>query len=660
MSAAVQCPSCGGEVSVTTSAARTASCGYCGSVLIVNQAAIEARGKMALLADSPSCLAVGWRAKCLGRELEVVGRIQYKYHSGLWDEWWVRFLDDGAMMWISQDEGVYTLEKPVSITSGLPSWESAEPGSSHKLGRYKLLVEERDVGEMVGMQGELPLDASPEGKMSYVELANDRIKCTIEYFEDGSVQVFQGRYLKATDLKAEDRAGAGSGPYAAPSLAQPEDLKAGGIIRSADSIGPQSTNCPNCGGSVEIKDSKKAAMIVCQYCGAAMDVSTPGSAKMLYQSAKKKGQFPIPMGSQGTLRGIKYTVIGRVKYKEEIYTWDSLQLFNPTSGYAFLEYDNGHWMFFKGLKHPVNFNPRMARPKMSISYRGQKFKVYETGHAKIADVEGELSWVARIGDLVGYMDAIRPPNMLSAEWTKNEMEWSYGTYMPRADVAKAFGLKAEGLRKPSGIAPAQPFKRTGAQRLQTWIGLAAVIVLLLLAVPAYLFSNAGSEILLNADVPKSYMSEQGWISQPFEVPPGNHVCELHTYAKGLKNEWTAMTIAFLDEEERVVLDADAVMERYSGYSGGEHWSEGSLDDYALFRLEGPATYRLNVFGQSGTWSRRGDQKTNTAHDVQLIVRSDVSVLRYYIIALILVAWYPIWEFTRQGLFEANRWPSEDD
>jgi len=655
-------------VPVNTKAARVAACPYCESTLIVNEAAIRALGKMALLAETPSCLAVGWRASLKGREIEVLGRLQYRYSAGLWDEWWVRFLDDGAYAWISQDEGEYMLEHALPHDAHVPNYPAVRPGDRVYLGDRELFVEEKNHAVMVGLQGEIPLEANPDKRMFYLDLTDNKVKATVEYFEDGTHMAFQGEYLGPEDLQSEVTAaevGAEGRLYKPAALKSPgED---GEIIRSADSIKLQSFNCPYCGGTVEVKDPKKSVMIVCQHCGSGLDITVPGKAQIISKAEKRRLPFPIDIGEQGTLHGVKYTAIGRVRYEErdegEIYRWDSLQLFNPDRGYAFLELEDGHWMFFTALRSPVNADPRYALPKQKIRHRGQTFKVFETGAAEITYVEGELSWVARKGDKVQYMDAIRPPQMLSAEWTENELEWSLGSYVPPGEVARVFGKTKSELPVRTGVSPAQPFKRTRTQRISAWAGLAAGVAMLVLAGLAWTYGRIGGTPILyeQAIQPAAYLSEQGWISEPFEIPEGSHICRLGISSNGLRNQWVSVSMAFLDEQENVVMDADATVEYYYGSSGGESWSEGSRTDYALFRLEGPQTYRLNIFGQGGQWSRgSGSQPSTNVPAFELWLKRGVFPARYFLIAAILALLYPVYEFGRQILFESKRWPSDDD
>ena len=112
MSKTIQCPKCDFKIAVGSLAVCTTACPNCETRITVNESAVAAKNKMALLAELPSCLAVGWPAECRSKVLTVHGRIQYRYESGLWDEWHVQFADH-SWAWITQDEGRYILQTEI-------------------------------------------------------------------------------------------------------------------------------------------------------------------------------------------------------------------------------------------------------------------------------------------------------------------------------------------------------------------------------------------------------------------------------------------------------------------------------------------------------------------------------------------------------------------
>lgn len=201
------CPSCGGPLSPASRRALTAVCSYCGSTLIVDSEGIRSLGKLALLADPPSLLAVGGEFLCRGRRGAVLGRLQFQYREGLWDEWWVRFADDGAESWISQDEGEYMVENQVPAPAGLPGYDSVRPGDRLGLAGAEFWVDEKDEAWTVAAQGCLPFRVEPDEYMRYLDLSDGRRFATLSYFWDGSVEAYLGESLAPEDIAVPREAG---------------------------------------------------------------------------------------------------------------------------------------------------------------------------------------------------------------------------------------------------------------------------------------------------------------------------------------------------------------------------------------------------------------------------------------------------------------------
>ena len=77
---------------------------------------------------------------------------------------------------------------------------------------------------------------------------------------------------------------------------------------------------------------------------------------------------------------------------------------------------------------PLSVPPVDARRRTrgtNVEYAGTRWACYEAnpGLCRISWVEGELPWVAKVGDSLAYADSISPPFMLSADWTPTASAW---------------------------------------------------------------------------------------------------------------------------------------------------------------------------------------------------------------------------------------------
>src|SRR5262249_39611030 len=148
-----------------------------------------------------------------------------------------------------------------------------------------------------------------------------------------------------------------------------------------------------------------------------------------------------------------------VTFEHDTYFWEEYLLYNARQSFRWLVRSDNHWSFVEPLPPgKVQADPTRAH------YEGRTFKVFQKAPARVEAVLGEFYWKVHVEELVQSRDYVRPPQMLSREKTLHvgeqvgaeEISWSLGTYLPRGEVQKAFGLK-DPLPVPSTIAPNQPF-----------------------------------------------------------------------------------------------------------------------------------------------------------------------------------------------------------
>jgi len=162
----------------------------------------------------------------------------------------------------------------------------------------------------------------------------------------------------------------------------------------------------------------------------------------------------LAVGDEGALDGARYRVIGIVQRSIRIegkrYTWEEYVLHAPAEGLRWLVLSDGHW----NLVETTEAGEVTEKPEQRATYRGDTYRYYSSGTAKVEWAEGELPWALEIGDTSEVADYMRAPHVLSREATDDEITWSHGTYTPPDVVARAFGKRV--LPKPSGRAPNQP------------------------------------------------------------------------------------------------------------------------------------------------------------------------------------------------------------
>src|SRR5688500_11246484 len=120
------CPSCGGPLRFRGASSIVAVCAFCKSTLVRGGVELEDIGKQADLLDDDSPIRIGADGRHKGVGFTVVGRIQYRYGSGVWNEWHV-VMADGKSAWLSDASREYTLTYLVA-PQALPTFEELKPG----------------------------------------------------------------------------------------------------------------------------------------------------------------------------------------------------------------------------------------------------------------------------------------------------------------------------------------------------------------------------------------------------------------------------------------------------------------------------------------------------------------------------------------------------
>ena len=199
MSVDVQCPSCGAKVVFQSSASVVAVCEYCRSTLVRHDVNLEDVGKMADLKADGSPLQLGAAGSYGGVHFAVVGRIQYRYEQGLWNEWYLLF-DDMRGGWLGEARGNYAVSFVTAVPESIPTFGSIEVGHMVTLcGRPYELVDVQQARCIAG-EGELPFRVGAGFEAPVTDFQGPaRGFATIDYSEAPPL-VFIGQYVDFDDL----------------------------------------------------------------------------------------------------------------------------------------------------------------------------------------------------------------------------------------------------------------------------------------------------------------------------------------------------------------------------------------------------------------------------------------------------------------------------
>ncbi|MBK8580209.1 MAG: DUF4178 domain-containing protein [Candidatus Accumulibacter sp.] len=223
----------------------------------------------------------------------------------------------------------------------LPAFETLAPMPVTLDGR-SFRVADLETARCIAGQGELPFKVAAGYDVNTADLRSNDRYVTIDYSETPPL-VFVGQTVCLRRPATGEAQGTG-------------DPTGGG----ADGRGARAFNCPRCAAPLRIH-SPAIESIACDSCGSIIGVENQ-DFRLLAGAAQALREIPwLPLGSQGTLRGVNWEVIGfmrrRTTSEGTDYTWSEYLLFNVQQGFAWLIEYQGHWNHARTLSNP----PSVAR-----------------------------------------------------------------------------------------------------------------------------------------------------------------------------------------------------------------------------------------------------------------------------------------------------------
>ncbi len=628
MSVRVTCPGCGGSVVFEVGSSMVAVCPYCRSAVARGDRDIEDLGKVAALVDTGAILRIGLSGKYRGVGFRLTGRVQLGHEAGgVWDEWYAAF-DDNRWGWLSEAQGRFYMLFEEPANDDRPPFESLQAGQTVAFdsGRHAFTIAEIGLATAMGAQGEIPYRFVPGSTYDYADLSGPELAfATLDYSQS------QPTFFNGEEVSLEE-------------LGLPLSLRRESF--ELREVAARKIDCPNCGGSLELRAPDKTERVGCPYCGSILD-TTQGNVKLLEALKEPTFRIHIPLGAKGKLHGKERTVIGAFRRSvtaEGIeYPWTEYLLYHPIVGFEWLVESNGHWSHVVPLPvDSVKGGERIA------TYGDKSFRKFQVGTAHVNGVVGECYWKVQLGEAAETADYVKPPEMLSREHStrgrSSEVNWSLCTYTLPSEVQAAFGL-TEPLPTPQGVAPNQPFHDGGIYKLAaiflgvlTFLGLFFLIAFPVRKVHEQSFTLRAGQ-----------MSNVFHTDPLFDLTSNRNICVSandSTLDGGLTIEGDLVRQE-TGESQPFVMDFGY----YSGVEDGEAWSEGSRHDseYVGAQPAGKYSLRLEVV------------REKALRDETLTVRVDQGSLHFknWLLTFLGIAVLPLIISIRHLIFVQRRWANSD-
>ena len=467
------CPNCGAPVDFRSAASASAVCSFCRSTLVRDGEALRRIGQSADLFDDHSPLQLGVTGTFQGVGFSLVGRLQYRYGQGTWNEWHVLF-DSGRSGWLSEHNGPPVPGSDQPLAEGVPPAERLVVGAALTVAGKRWHVASVTVARLIAAQGELPRPPVLERGFVVADLRAAGTEVgTLDYGDAAAPAWSVGHAVELAALRLtglKDGGGTGGGVE--------RTLKAGSL------------QCPNCGAALEVRLATTQS-IVCGQCRSVVDVSQ-GLGGDLAHYAQENGSEPlIPLGTQGALKlgdgpAMPWQVVGYVERCEVPGEaeddddgqsfWREYLLYHRTAGFAFLIDAEDGWSW----SVPLTGAPEGSGDK--VRYAGHTYRKLYDYEGRITYVLGEFYWHLTRGQLTRNSDYLSGTRRLNREETRedgtHEVVWSAGASLSAEAVRRAFRLAPD--RASAFARDVTPTSSSGSwlAKLFLWGFILSIVVML--------------------------------------------------------------------------------------------------------------------------------------------------------------------------------------
>ncbi len=462
-----------------------AVCSFCRSTVVREGDALRRIGESAELFDDHSPLQLGAAGRYQGLAFTVVGRLQYRYADGTWNEWHVLIDQPSAAgaplrsAFLSEDNGQYVLSVEAPLQGAVPPAESLRAGAQALVNGVAWSVASVSAARLLAAQGELPTVPALQRGFVVADLRNTQGQVgTLDYSDPAAPRWYVGKSVTLAELSLTGLRDDIT-----------KDLKARGI------------ECPSCGTALE-PTLATTQSIVCHQCKAVVDVSKGVGADLAYYAQGNAGQSgmqpQLPLGKQGTLAiagspSLRWQVVGYVERCEiaqdpddEQSFWREYLLYHRTAGFAFLVDTEDGW---SGVR-PLTGVPKVLGADR-VSHDGVTYRQLYTYTAKVTYVLGEFYWRLQRDQLTRNTDyqgtGPHARKRLNREETTggsgadgtHEVVWSAGEAIDAHLIAKAFGLP--GAQAASVRRDARPTSGSGGLLAKLFVGMFVIALVFALA-----------------------------------------------------------------------------------------------------------------------------------------------------------------------------------
>jgi len=422
-------------------------------------------------------------------------------------------------------------------------------------------------------------------------------------------------------------------------------------------------NCPKCNNQISYYDQKKSAFFACPACGTFFEKGTYFSNALRSFNEEDRVRSAFPMGTQGTVDGKDYILVGYMRKKEaddEVY-WNEYAFYTPgEEWYLMLAEYNGHWMIITRSPNQL-FQLKQSPSGADFAYDdGWPYELYLSYKFKVIAAEGEFDWNILNDEELNTYEYVSAPNILVNEQS-DQPSWFRAKYISPKDLMKQFNVLPEHLPSRGWPAPFNP--ATFYPRWKPLLSFSGILFALFVLVCVIVTVMKPSKQVFAGSFnceqdTASWGNSKPVISPSFEIAgPSAVYFDLQSYS--LDNNWVELAVALINDKDGKVYEVDKTIEYYHGYEDGETWDEGSRNQNAVLSNIPSGTYHLDIYpytdftGGNGTPGEVHSAAVGPSFEVA--VTQNTFLTRNFWLMLLLIITYPIIQFTRKYMYENSKW-----
>lgn len=525
------CPSCGAPVEFASPGSVMAVCEYCQTTVLREGEALKAQGKQSLTIEDYSPLQIGSVGRFQDNDFAVVGRIQYQYGQGVWNEWYLQFAN-GEMGWLSEALGQYSISIGPGQPYDLPTYDTLAINDRIEFNQTSYQVTDRREAYAIAGEGELPFVLEQGWETWVIDAQYKREFITLDYAElgpDYPPVVHQGEAVELSSLQMQllkDERQINEHASQAGSTAD-----SGPVLSKID--------CPNCGSPIPYVEGA-TDYLVCPACHSESKLTGSKAEIVEMHAAMQHFDSTLPLGAKARIAASDlievnefalsedeaaniavsdtyhdYVLIGVMRLNEvgEFATWTEYLMYSLTDGFLWLSEESEGWFVARVLSE-------MPVPERDqLLYDNKQWYRVDSGYRnRVIFAMGAFNWQVKTDDSDLLVDYVSGDELITSEQTEREITYTRAKPISHKKLEEWFG---EYLNHDNLAASTSSFSDQGSLKsLLIWHAILQIAVWLLAG--GSLIVGIIGAILIYIAYFKGSQNEAQYVSDEIETGPFNY------------------------------------------------------------------------------------------------------------------------------------------